>query len=154
MCMSIGSGCLLSAAHKMNLHTCIKNLLDSCGMLRVPKWELMIKICMLDVICGDRCGDRARCALKGWKQCHHHSGSIACHHPAARTSAQSMNGGFCCLPDHKGLDTVGSMHQRTLLTPFLSAQKFLFPSLPSAHPISPYMNAPANAGRICGYDCE
>ena len=21
---------------------------------------------MLDVICGDRCGDRARCALKGW----------------------------------------------------------------------------------------
>ena len=24
---------------------------------------------MLDVICGDRCGDRARCALKGWKQC-------------------------------------------------------------------------------------
>ena len=29
---------------------------------------------MLDVICGDRCGDRARCALKGWKQCHHHSG--------------------------------------------------------------------------------
>ena len=29
---------------------------------------------MLDVvICGDRCGDRARSALKGWKQCHHHS---------------------------------------------------------------------------------
>ena len=23
---------------------------------------------MLDVICGDQCGDRARCALKGWKQ--------------------------------------------------------------------------------------
>ena len=34
----------------------------------LPKWELMIKLCMLDVvICGDRCGDRARCALKGWK---------------------------------------------------------------------------------------
>ena len=41
----------------------------------LPKWELMIKLCMLDVvICGDRCGDRARCALKGWKQYHHHSG--------------------------------------------------------------------------------
>ena len=61
--------------------SCIKNLLDySCGMLRVQKWELMIKICMLDVvICGDRCGDRARVCVSCTLLCIHVASSALFH---------------------------------------------------------------------------